>query len=201
MSSIGERIKEVRKQTGLNQKKFAIELGISQNHVSNIENDNENPSATLLKLLCLKFNIAEQWLIEGSGTPMPSFDIVSDEGLLSKYNTMRTMLEQLMQDRSGEDLKNTVESFSFFVSLLSISRLTSENTTAYLRTVCDCVSLIEQQEFLTQDLGNYGKLGKNSYEMLLRYKTESEKRLAQINKQIREMNNIYLRQLQADTEL
>ena len=37
--------------------------------------------------------------------------------------------------------------------------------------------------------------------MLLRYKTESEKRIADIEQKIREMNNIYLRQLQADTEL
>ena len=54
MSAIGERIKEIRKQHNLNQTKFATELGISQNHVSNIENGNENPSTTLIKLISMK---------------------------------------------------------------------------------------------------------------------------------------------------
>lgn len=201
MSTVGERVKEIRKQNKLNQKMFAQELGISQNHVSNIENGNENPSTTLLKLLCLKFNIDEQWLIDGSGSSMPGFDLISDDGLMSKYNTMRFMLEQMLKARTGDELKNTVEAFSRLVGLLSANGLSNENRPAYLATVYESICMIEQQEFETHCLGNYGKLGKGSYKMLLDYKTESEKRIADIEQKIREMNNIYLRQLQADTEL
>jgi len=201
MSSIGERVKEIRKQNHLNQKMFANELGISQNHVSNIENGNENPSSSLLKLLCLKFNIDEAWLIEGVGSPMPDFDTFSDDSLMSKYNTMRVMLEKMLKNRTGDELKSTVETFSYVVSLLTANGLSDDNRAAYLVAVCESISMIEKQEFATHCLGNYGKLGKSSYEMLLHYKTESETRLADINQKIREMNNIYLRQLQADTRL
>lgn len=201
MSAIGERIKEIRKQNGLNQTKFATELGISQNHVSNIENGNENPSATLLKLLCMKFNISEEWLKDGVGARLQDFDVVSDDGVMSKYSVMRGMLEQMIKFRSGEELKNTVEAFAHTVSLLAEDGLSGENRVAYLAAVCESISMIERQEFATHCLGNFGKLGKDSYQAQLRYKTESEKRLTEINQKIREMNNIYLKQLQADTEL
>lgn len=201
MDTISTRIREVRKMLKMNQNQFAKELGVSRAHISNMENGNDNPSSSLIKLLCVRFNIDETWLVEGIGSPQPNFDIVSDEGLISKYNTMRVMLEQMLNARTGEELKNTVETFSDIVSLLTANGLSEENRAAYLSTVCESISMIEVQEFATHCLGNNGKLGKGSYEMLLRYKTESEKRLCEINKKIREMNNIYLRQLQAETEL
>ena len=201
MSAIGERIKEIRKQHNLKQTKFATELGISQNHVSNIENGNENPSTTLIKLISMKFNVSEEWIKDGIGTSLPDFDVISDEGLFSKYNMMRGILEQLLKSRTGEDLKSIVEAFSYIVSLLSEDILSGEERTAYLVAACESISLIEKQVFATHSLGNYGKLGKGSYEMQLDYKTESEKRLTLINQKIREMNNIYLRRFGAATEL
>ena len=201
MSTIGERIKEVRKQQKLNQTKFASELGISQNHVSNIENGNENPSTTLVKLISIKFNVSEEWIKDGIGTPITDFDIVSDEGLFSKYNLMRMILEQLLKSCSGEDLTNIVEAFSYTISLFTKDGLSGEERTAYLSALCDIISLIETQVFASHSLGNYGKLGKDSYEIQLSYKTESEKRLILINQKIREMNNIYLKHLGAATEL
>lgn len=201
MDTINERIREVRKMLKMNQNQFAKELGVSRTHVSNMENGNDNPSSSLIKLLCVRFNIDETWLVEGIGSPMPNFDTVSDDGLMSKYNTMRVMLEQMLKSRTGEELKSTVETFSYIVSLLTANGLSKENRAAYLAAVCESISMIEVQEFATHCLGNYGKLGKGSYEMLLRYKTESEKRIADIEQKIREMNNIYLRQLQADIEL
>ena len=187
MSTIGERIKEVRKQQKLNQTKFASELGISQNHVSNIENGNENPSTTLVKLISIKFNVSEEWIKDGIGTPITDFDIVSDE--------------QLLKSCSGEDLTNIVEAFSYTISLFTKDGLSGEERTAYLSALCDIISLIETQVFASHSLGNYGKLGKDSYEIQLSYKTESEKRLILINQKIREMNNIYLKHLGAATEL
>lgn len=201
MSAIGERIKEIRKQHNLNQTKFATELGISQNHVSNIENGNENASSTLIKLISVKFNVSEEWIKNGTGTSLSDFNVISDDGLFSKYNMMRGTLEQLMRSRTGEDLKNIVESFSYVVSLLAEDGLPREERTAYLTATCESISLIEKQVFATHGLGNYGKLGKGSYEMQLNYKTESEKRLILINQKIREMNNIYLRHYCAATEL
>ena len=201
MNTLNERIREVRKMLKMNQNQFAKELGVSRTHISNIENGNDNPSSSLIKLMCVRFNIDETWLVNGTGSPSPNFNVISDEGLMSKYNTMRVMLEQMLKVRTGKELKSTVETFSYIVSLLTATGLSDENRVAYLTVVCESISMIEAQEFSTHCLGNNGKLGKNHYEMLLHYKTESEKRLAEIDQKLREMNNIYLRQLQADTEL
>lgn len=198
MSTVNERMREVRKSLKMNQGQFAKELGVSRAHISNMENGNDNPSSSLIKLLCFRFNIDEQWLVDGIGSPMPCFDAVSSDGLIAKYNTMRVMFEKLLTRRSGTELKHTVEAFSFLVSLLTANGLSDENRPEYLSAVCESISLMEKQEFATHYLSSFGT---KNYEALLHYKTESEKRLAQINQQIREMNNIYLKQLQVETEL
>lgn len=65
--TIGERLKIVRKSNNLNQNDFSKKLGISQTHVSKIENNVENPSNTLLRLIALEFNVPIEWLEKGEG--------------------------------------------------------------------------------------------------------------------------------------
>lgn len=201
METISDRIREVRKLMKMNQNQFAKELGVSRTHVSNMENGNDNPSSSLIKLLCVRFNIDETWLVEGIGSPLPNFDVFSDDGLMSKYNTMRVILERMLKDRTGEELKYTVEAFSYMVALLGANGVLPENREAYLETAYNCISGIEQQECASHGLGQYGKLGTSSYEMQLRYRDEAEARIAFIEQEIRKMNNIHLEQLHAATKL
>lgn len=201
METISDRIREVRKLMKMNQNQFAKELGVSRTHISNMENGNDNPSSSLIKLLCVRFNIDETWLVEGIGSPLPNFDVFSDDGLMSKYNTMRVILERMLKDRTGEELKYTVEAFSYMVALLGANGVLPENREAYLETAYNCISGIEQQECASHGLGQYGKLGTSSYEMQLRYRDEAEARIAFIEQEIRKMNNIHLKQLHAATKL
>jgi transcriptional regulator with XRE-family HTH domain len=48
MISVGESAREIREQFGLSQKDAAVELGISNVHLCNVENNNSNPSPELL---------------------------------------------------------------------------------------------------------------------------------------------------------
>lgn len=48
MISVGESARSLREQLGLSQKEAAVELGISNVHLCNIEKDNSNPSPELL---------------------------------------------------------------------------------------------------------------------------------------------------------
>ena len=57
--SLNSRFKEVRKILKQTQKQYAEELGISQAHLSNIENERDNPSLSLVKLVCVKFGVSE----------------------------------------------------------------------------------------------------------------------------------------------
>lgn len=203
-STVNERFKEARKWLGFNQKDFASEIGISQTHVSGIENGKDNPSASLLKLISIKFNINEEWLTGGVGSPERGWSITTDEGILDKYNAMRVSFEQMLRERTGTELLSSIEAFSHLVSLLSANGLSDESRAPYLVTVCESISLIEALESSTHSLGlfsNHGQLGKNSYRLQLHYKTEAEKKMDLIDQKIREMNNIYLRQLSSETEL
>ncbi len=65
--SIGQRIKQIRKEKGLNQKKFAKSIGISQNYLSQIENDKFKPAQPLLISIEYKFGVCEKWLLSGKG--------------------------------------------------------------------------------------------------------------------------------------
>ena len=69
MSTVNERFRDIRKELGFNQQQFAYELGISQTHISGIENGRDNPSKSLIKFLCAKFSVSEEWMLEGVGTP------------------------------------------------------------------------------------------------------------------------------------
>lgn len=60
--SLGERIKTVRTDNGLTQKDFANLFGLSHSHISNLENNREKPSDTLLLFMCSKFGINYEWL-------------------------------------------------------------------------------------------------------------------------------------------
>lgn len=66
-TSIGARIAAVRKMLKLTQKELAEQLGISQQHVSHIENGTKEASDMLIKYFCYLYSISEEWLTTGEG--------------------------------------------------------------------------------------------------------------------------------------
>lgn len=75
MTSIGERIKEVRNGLGLSQQKFGERLKVTKAHISKIELSKDNPSDMLIKLICMEFNVNEEWLREGIGNEFTRFTV------------------------------------------------------------------------------------------------------------------------------
>lgn len=67
---IYERIKELRKELGLNQEEFGERLGVSRSVIANIEYDRlkrPDQKESLYKLICKEFNVNEEWLRTGEG--------------------------------------------------------------------------------------------------------------------------------------
>ena len=64
---MNERIKILRKELKLSQDLFAERLGLTKNYISLIENGNRNLSEQSIKVLCIMFNVNEEWLRTGSG--------------------------------------------------------------------------------------------------------------------------------------
>lgn len=67
METIGDRIKQVRKELSLSMEKFGDKIGIVKSAINNIEKGLNNPSERTLKLICSEFNVNYAWLTEGQG--------------------------------------------------------------------------------------------------------------------------------------
>lgn len=67
--SIGERIKEVRKKSGLTQQKFAERIGLKRNTIGNYEINLIEPSDRTITDVCREFDVRESWLRTGEGEP------------------------------------------------------------------------------------------------------------------------------------
>jgi transcriptional regulator with XRE-family HTH domain len=74
MSSQGNRIKELRKCLGLTQEKFAAQIGIKRNSLSQIEIGTNSLSPQNILLICREWNVSEELLREGTGEMFVSAD-------------------------------------------------------------------------------------------------------------------------------
>lgn len=69
MSTIGQRIKDIRNSRGYTQEKFASELKLKQQTIAVFEAGKRNPSDRTLTDICDKFGVNELWLRTGIGEP------------------------------------------------------------------------------------------------------------------------------------
>lgn len=65
--TIGERIKQVRKENKLTQTAFAERVRVSFGSVSKLERGETNPADRTIALICHEFNVSETWLRTGEG--------------------------------------------------------------------------------------------------------------------------------------
>lgn len=65
--TIGERIKEVRKNEKLTQQEFADRLNLKRNTVGSYEVNVVAPSDRTISDICREFGVREAWLREGEG--------------------------------------------------------------------------------------------------------------------------------------
>lgn len=64
---IGERLKEVRKDKGLNQTDFANSINISQGLITDMERGKKQPTERTLQDICRVYNVSYEWLTTGEG--------------------------------------------------------------------------------------------------------------------------------------
>lgn len=67
LKELGKRLKTLREEKGMNQKKFAAELGISGSLLSQIETGQKNPVYEFLYKLMRKYRVSLDWLFSGKG--------------------------------------------------------------------------------------------------------------------------------------
>jgi transcriptional regulator with XRE-family HTH domain len=65
--SLGKRVKIARIERDISQQELAELTGLRQSHVSLIENDRHNPSATAVRLLAQALDVSADYLLGLSG--------------------------------------------------------------------------------------------------------------------------------------
>lgn len=64
---MNERIKLIRKNSGLSQESFGERIKVTRGSISKIESGINNPSDQTIKLICSEFCVNEDWLRTGAG--------------------------------------------------------------------------------------------------------------------------------------
>lgn len=198
---LNERFKAVRKALKQTQKQYAEELGISQAHLSGVENGKDNPSMSLIKLVCVKYGISEEWLVDEEGSMFvkdSGFDTVTDEGLKAKYQIMKDFLEKTISEQTGDNLKNIVQAYSNFVSLVTMPGLNDKNHTNYLDALCGVNNALEQIAYNSYMLKS---VSDSNYKALLQHKTKVDAVINKIDEDIKKALSCYLVQYGKDLTL
>lgn len=97
--SINERIKEVRKARGLNQKEFSDKIGLTQSAVSRMESADVAVIDQNVRLICQAFHINEEWLRTGQGKMDEVKVDAPIEALVKQYqldNSQRALVEAFL---------------------------------------------------------------------------------------------------------
>ena len=92
-----DRIRSVRKKSGLNQTEFGNRIGATQAMLTSYETGRVIPSDTVLKLICKEFSVSYAWLKNGEG-PMedPVAEISVMDKLAETYQSLPDRLKSLV---------------------------------------------------------------------------------------------------------
>ena len=93
------RIKEVRSKLGEHgktQEEFAAYLGISKSNLASYESGRRTPSESVIRLICARCNVNEEWLRTGNGTMFP--ERTRNQELASFRKRFLSALSKLNED-------------------------------------------------------------------------------------------------------
>lgn len=100
--TINQRIKELRKSLGYNQKDFGQKISLKQSAASKMEQDGSTVTDQNIRMICETFNVTETWLRTGEGPQQRE----TREALLDK------LAEQYSLSPDGVDIIRAVLSLS-----------------------------------------------------------------------------------------
>lgn len=84
--SINNRVRNVRNALDLTQKEFGQKITLAQTYLSQIEKGDRDVTEKIQKLICLQFNVNEEWLRTGKGEMFIEDDNVLISQLAKQYN-------------------------------------------------------------------------------------------------------------------
>ena len=110
-SAIGDRIRAIREDKGLNQEQFSSILEVSRVSVSEIERGRTKPSLKIIQSIMMRFAAYSHWLITGEG-PMyrtPEVESKSLRDLLTERSKGYSEILCRLIDESKEELQESID--------------------------------------------------------------------------------------------
>ncbi|GHU86440.1 hypothetical protein FACS189473_5670 [Spirochaetia bacterium] len=103
-----DRIRAIRGELGINQDEFARRIGVTQAALSRIEVGKSKLTEQNVKLICVTFNVNEQWLRTGEGEMFGSISPY-EKDLLESYRQLTGETQDFILDMVKTLLKKHKE--------------------------------------------------------------------------------------------
>jgi transcriptional regulator with XRE-family HTH domain len=103
--SVKKRVIAIRKTLKLNQHEFAERLGIRGTALSMIESGKNSLTEKNIKLICMTFNVNEQWLRNGTGAMFAAAASPLENELFEIYRGLMPETQQALLQLAKQLLK------------------------------------------------------------------------------------------------
>lgn len=96
--TLGERMKEIRRNAGIKQAEFGALFGVKEGTVTSWETGLRNPSNAILSAICEKFSVNREWLETGEGEMLrqlsedEELELIFDQIHMSTDPTIRAII-------------------------------------------------------------------------------------------------------------
>lgn len=111
MTTIGERIKKLRKDAGLSQVKFSAALGLTQSFLSGLEKGRYQPTVALLIRVANIYKPDAHWLLTGESSASEAPEVGAEGGpLFDKISeSILLVLRQMPEEKKRKVLEYAEE--------------------------------------------------------------------------------------------
>ncbi len=101
---MGDRLTELRRLLGkdgksMSQQVFASAIGVARSTLANFESGRNDPADSVIQLICMRFNVNENWLRNGIGDVFVA---------LSKEDQIAEFVGRVMRDQSDSVKKRLI---------------------------------------------------------------------------------------------
>lgn len=181
-----ERLKELRKEKKMTQKEFSESIGISRTYYSNIENGTMPLTPQIIDMICFKFKVSKEWILNGSNNAEDS-KINNQSFLVDKYNDFMKIMDKLALEATEDEFELIVSCFSYFVSILTNYK--KINSKELLINITEFYDKLEKYCFAQST----HRPKSNNYEDLYHLKLNEEQIINDINSFIRKITSLFIK--------
>ncbi|HPN13385.1 MAG TPA: helix-turn-helix transcriptional regulator [Spirochaetota bacterium] len=90
--TLGQKLKQLRKEKDITKATFAKTIGIAPSHVGRYENDESVPTAFILKKIAEFYNVSVDYVLSDDETESPNI-VITDKELLKQFEEVSKMTE------------------------------------------------------------------------------------------------------------